>query len=438
VTPARPRGPRAAAAGLLAAAAVLAGALVLLVGLAGQAAAHGPAQTLVTVAPGTPDDPDVLRLTGQVPLDRIDFAYGTDLAADPQRAVADHRDELADLVADRVSVTDADGAAWTVRVESLSADRLETWDVLRVELIAVPPAGTAPDRADLRWDVVTDEVVTHAVYVGGVGATEETELIGRLSQAAPVLRLVVDEPQPASSSLFGVGFGHFREGPDHLLFLCLVALGAARRRAGLASTARRLAALTVTFTVGHSLSLALATLGVVTLPARLVETAIAATIVVAAGSAVRPGLPARADLALTGAFGLVHGFGFAGTLTDLDLRGTDLAVPLLTFNLGLEAAQLAALVLVAVPLGVLARSAAATTVVAVAVGAVAVSWVLERALGLPNPLDPVVAAAAASPERLALLLAVLSAVVVARRPGLLPAGLRHRLRPEPAEQVTSR
>lgn len=51
-----------------------------------------------------------------------------------------------------------------------------------------------PDRVDLRWDVVTDEVVTHSVYVGGVGATEETELIGTLSQASPTLRLAVDAP----------------------------------------------------------------------------------------------------------------------------------------------------------------------------------------------------------------------------------------------------
>ena len=404
---------RAAAARLLAAAAVLAGALVLFG--AGPAAAHGPAQTLLTVAPGTPEDPDVLRLTGQVPLDRIDFAYGTALAADPQAAVADRYDWLQDLVADRVSLTDPDGAAWTVTVDELAAGRLETWDVLRIELTAIPPAGETPDRVDLRWDVVTDVVVTHHVYVGGVGATEETELIDQLSQAAPVLRLDVDGPPPVPASLFGVGFAHFREGPDHLLFLCLVALGAARRRAGLTATARRLAVLTVTFTAGHSLSLALATLGVVTLPSRLVETAIALTIVVAAVHAVRPRLSSRAEIAVTGLFGLVHGFGFAGTLADLDLRGADLLLPLLTFNLGLEAAQLAALALVAVPLWVLARSAAATTVVAVVVGVIAASWLVTRALDVPDPLDTLLAVALGSPERLALLLVLAALVVLAHR-----------------------
>lgn len=98
----------------------------------------------------------------------------------------------------------------------------------------------------------------------------------------------------------------------------MIALGAARRRTGPASTARRLAALTITFTVGHSLSLALAMLGVVVLPARLVETVIALTIVVAAVHAVRPSLPVPFEVALTGVFGLVHKFGFAGTLADLN------------------------------------------------------------------------------------------------------------------------
>jgi HupE / UreJ protein len=155
--------------------------------------------------------------------------------------------------------------------------------------------------------------------------------VGLINHTDPVLELSVQAPAPATSSLFGVGFDHFREGPDHLLFLALIALRVARRRAGPAATARRLAALTVTFTVGHSASLALAALGLVSAPTRLVETAIAVTIVLAAVHAVRPLAPARAEIAVTGAFGLIHGFGFASTLTDLSLTGSGLVLPLLAF-----------------------------------------------------------------------------------------------------------
>jgi hypothetical protein len=221
-----------------------------------------------------------------------------------------------------------------------------------------------------------------------------------------MFELTIDMPSahPSTGSLFSVGFEHFRAGPDHLLFLGLVALGAARCSPRLSVTARRLAVLTITFTIGHSLSLALASVGWVGLSGPLVETAIAVTILLAAVHAVKRVVPAGAELAITLLFGFIHGFGFAGTLEDLSLSGVDLVVPLLTFNLGLEAAQLLALAIVAWQVCIIARSRVARVALSATVGLIAISWIIERGLGVSNPLDGLIGVLLASPERLAVVL----------------------------------
>ena len=92
--------------------------------------------------------------------------------------------------------------------------------------------------------------------------------------------------------------------------------------------------------MAHSITLSLATLGVVRLPSRFVEATIAASVIVAAVNNIRPILPERSwTVAFT--FGLVHGFGFANVLTDLGLARQTLALTLVGFNLGVEVGQIA-------------------------------------------------------------------------------------------------
>src|SRR5262249_11192063 len=111
------------------------------------------------------------------------------------------------------------------------------------------------------------------------------------------------------------------------------------------------------FTLAHSITLALAVLGIVTIPDRLVESVIAASIVwVAIENIVRPGAPSRRWL-VSFLFGPVHGFGFASALTPLGLPPWHLGLALVGFNLGVEAGQ-ALIVLLFVPLFVWMRGAA--------------------------------------------------------------------------------
>ncbi|HZJ52638.1 MAG TPA: HupE/UreJ family protein, partial [Myxococcaceae bacterium] len=141
---------------------------------------------------------------------------------------------------------------------------------------------------------------------------------------------------------------HIFQGADHIAFLLGVLL--------LGGTFRQLVGIVTAFTVAHSLTLALATVGWVVPPPRLIEPLIALSIVAVAVEnllSLRPPVSAgrvRAAIAhrwrLTFAFGLVHGFGFAGALRALELPRALLAPSLLTFNLGVELGQLAIVALV--------------------------------------------------------------------------------------------
>ena len=134
-------------------------------------------------------------------------------------------------------------------------------------------------------------------------------------------------------SFLKLGVEHILTGYDHLLFLFGL-LVACRRF----STAAKII---TCFTLAHSLTLALAALDVVQLPARVVEPLIAASIVfVAVENIVRRGEPGW-RWALTFTLGLVHGFGFAGALKEAGLGagGSALLVPLFSFNLGVELGQ---------------------------------------------------------------------------------------------------
>jgi hypothetical protein len=186
-------------------------------------------------------------------------------------------------------------------------------------------------------------------------------------------------------AFLGLGVSHLLSGLDHVLFVLSLLFVLDRRRALLLAI--------TSFTVGHSLSLALSVLEVVHIPERPVEIAIAATLLVMAleilerhrtgedsGFARRPGL-------LAGFFGLVHGLGFAGALADAGLPSGSVPVALFGFNVGLELGQLA-VVASALALAALGRRLLGDRVLplrmpaAYVVGSLSAMWILERALAL--------------------------------------------------------
>jgi hydrogenase/urease accessory protein HupE len=135
------------------------------------------------------------------------------------------------------------------------------------------------------------------------------------------------------------GVEHILIGPDHLLFLVGLLL--------LGGTLRQLILVVSAFTVAHSVTLSLAALSILSPPARLIEPAIALSIVYVGADnlMVRGGRDVRAWIAF--AFGFIHGFGFANVLAEMDLPRRALGWTLFSFNLGVELGQLVVVVLVA-------------------------------------------------------------------------------------------
>lgn len=191
------------------------------------------------------------------------------------------------------------------------------------------------------------------------------------SQAAPVL-----------ASYFGLGVEHLLGGFDHLLFVGALLLLVVGWRALL---------MTITaFTAGHSLTLVLATLGYLRIAPPLAELGIALSLLVLACELARPNPQAwlrRKPWQMAGAFGLLHGLGFAGALADAGLPSDAIPMALLGFNLGIEAGQLGVVALLLALHGMLRRplsrfvaaGAGGRLVMVYAIGSLAAYWCLERA-----------------------------------------------------------
>jgi len=174
---------------------------------------------------------------------------------------------------------------------------------------------------------------------------------------------------------FVLGVEHILIGYDHILFLLALIV---------VSRPRELVTLVTAFTVAHSITLAVATLGWAELPASLVETAIAATIVFTAIENFWI-TDTAGRWKTTFAFGLIHGFGFAGVLRDLGLPTESFLRALLAFNLGVEAGQLAIVAILAWPAMQLARwkhGPAARRVLSGIIALCGLGWFLDRAFGL--------------------------------------------------------
>lgn len=147
--------------------------------------------------------------------------------------------------------------------------------------------------------------------------------------------------------MFRLGMRHIAEGTDHLLFLLALLLPAPllvfRSRwagfAGVRHSVLQTLRVVTAFTVGHSITLALAALGLVRVPSRPIEVLIAFSILVSAAHALRPLFPGR-EAGIAALFGLTHGLAFASTLQNLELGWWERVVSILGFNLGIETMQL--------------------------------------------------------------------------------------------------
>jgi hydrogenase/urease accessory protein HupE len=275
------------------------------------------------------------------------------------------------------------------------------------------PEGCAPQRpeAEPRFDgraFVTHWIATcpdgisgGEIVIEGLEQTRTDTLIRVTTQdgAASAARVDADDPVfvvPDDMTLSQVffsyaqlGFDHILEGFDHLLFVFALLV--------LIRTPGRLIGAITAFTVAHSITLALATFDVITVPGPPVEAVIALSIILLAVEILRARvgqeqLTQRRPWIVSFSFGLLHGLGFAGALSEIGLPEGDVPMALLAFNLGVEAGQIAFVVAVlaffaaaraAVPrLIALVRDpeAPGTVVMGYGIGILATFWLVERVM----------------------------------------------------------
>jgi HupE / UreJ protein len=189
------------------------------------------------------------------------------------------------------------------------------------------------------------------------------------------------------------GIWHIWLGYDHILFLVSLLLPAVlvrresewRPASSFRASFVDVAKVVTAFTIAHSITLSLGALGVVALPSRLVESAIALSVVLAALNNLFPVVAGGRWIAAF-AFGLIHGFGFAGALQDLGLPANSLVLSLFGFNVGVELGQLV-IVAAFLPLAFALRATWSYRRVVLGGGSVAIMaiagiWLVERALDL--------------------------------------------------------
>lgn len=204
------------------------------------------------------------------------------------------------------------------------------------------------------------------------------------------ITLAANSQEPSIATFIREGVWHIWIGFDHILFLVALLLPSVLRRDAESWVAHEqlrpalfnVVKVVTAFTIAHSITLTAATLGWMTLPARLIESAIAVSVVLAALNNIRPVLKDRL-WPVAFIFGLIHGFGFASVLEELHLTSTSLAWTLFGFNLGVELGQLA-IVLVFIPIAFALRRKKFYECIILHYGsfliaALAFVWFLERA-----------------------------------------------------------
>lgn len=254
-----------------------------------------------------------------------------------------------------------------------------------------------PDAMVERWaiDCGTASLVGHQIRIEGLHTTL-TDVLVRVSFADDVTHTQVLRPNltaftvegtpskwEVSADYFRLGVEHILGGVDHLLFVLALLL--------IVGSTRRLIATVTAFTIAHSITLAAATLGWVHVPQQPVEAVIALSILFVAGEILhvrqgRSGVTRRWPWVVAFTFGLLHGFGFAGALTEVGLPQKEIPLALLMFNVGVEAGQIAFILAVLCCLYIIKRIISAplpraVPAAAYGIGGMSAFWVIDRVSG---------------------------------------------------------
>ena len=364
------------------------GAALLLSSMLGAAHAHKPSDSYLRL------NVEGASINGQwdIALRDLDYAIGLDSNQDDAITwgeVKAKHSEIAAYALSRLTLASAEAQCPLVARAHLIDNHSDgAYAVLR--FTATCPSAPASLEVGYRLFFDIDPQHRGLVAVTGGGATRT--FVAGPDTASTLLNLQTESSFSLFLTFVADGVHHIWIGYDHILFLLTLLLGTVLTRrerswvpvdtigSALASAVKVVTA----FTASHSLTLALAAFGVLQIPTALTESAIAATITLAAINNIFPVVTKKLWLVALG-FGLIHGVGFANVLAGLDLPRQNLLTALLAFNLGVEFGQLA-IVAVVLPLLMLAGRGGVygrmMPVASLVIAAVGVAWFMQRAFGL--------------------------------------------------------
>jgi hydrogenase/urease accessory protein HupE len=297
-----------------------------------------------------------------------------------------------------------------LRIQQIGAEQFDVlWRVpargdLRLGIYVEMPKACEAPATPLAWEEqgtwverwstrCPGGIVGQRVEIRGLSSTVIDALarVERLDGTTQVVRLTPAEPGfevtaaeswgQVAATYTALGIEHILLGIDHLLFVLALLM--------LVPNMRTLVWTITSFTLAHSVTLAAATLGWVHVPQAPVEAVIALSILFVAMEIVhwrqgRPGITRRWPWLVAFTFGLLHGFGFAGALSEIGLPDHAIPLALLFFNVGVEAGQLAFISAVFAVSALLKRTtwpAWAWRVPVYAIGSMAAFWTIQRIAG---------------------------------------------------------
>ena len=342
----------------------------------------------------------------QLPPSRLEQAIGQHITQADLDAL---RPFLEAYILQRFRIHSGTNTSWSVSFSKpIEWETVDGAEYVVAHLLLTSPSGVSVRQLTLEDSIITDALPSNVILVSvrsdwnSSTFARDPELLGVLNGEQRSIE--IDRGSGGWTrgffSVFHLGIRHIAEGTDHLLFLLALLLPAPlfyRQKhwaefAGVKHGFVQILKVVTAFTIGHSMTLALAASGVVRVPSRPIEILIAVSILVSAVHAVRPLFPGREAFIAAG-FGLIHGLAFASTLAELGLRGWERAESIFAFNVGIEAMQLLVVVCIMPSLMLLSRTTFYTPfrfIGATFAGFASCGWIFERSSNHPIGVDLVV------------------------------------------------
>ena len=360
--------------------------------------AHKPSDSYLTMR-ATANNNDI-AVRWDIALRDLDYVLQLDRDGNGELTwgeVRQRTDDITRLATSRLQLTSGDKACAWATASPLMLDKHSdgAYAILNLTAQCADLSNAQPGGLKAKYSLLFDVDPSHRGLVQWIapGEANAQALVFGTESAEQSLALQPAGVWPTLRQYLKDGIFHIWAGYDHILFLLSLLLPAVLIRiAGKWEPAPTLRGsfievlkVVTAFTLAHSITLSLAAMQIISLPSRLVESVIAASVIVAALNNLRGTIDKRRWV-MAFVFGLIHGFGFASVLTDLGLPQSALVLALVGFNGGVEIGQLA-IVAVFLPVAFWLRKTKFYRVGVLRVGSVIVAlpatwWLLQRLFDL--------------------------------------------------------